>query len=43
MGGIIFQCLVIVFLVGLLIFVALDDRRNRVIRQQEDLDEQTAT
>lgn len=39
MGGIIFQIIVITGLVGLLVYVARDDRRNRVLRILEDNEE----
>ena len=39
MKGIIFQIVVVVFLVGLLCFVALDDRRSRAQREQEEAEE----
>ena len=39
MGGIIFQLVVIAGLVGLLVYVARDDRRNRDLRALEDLEE----
>lgn len=39
MGGIIFQIVVIVGMVGLLIYVAVDDRRNRELRALEELEE----
>jgi len=40
MGGIIFQIVVICGVVGLLIYVARDDRRNREIRILEDAEEE---
>lgn len=40
MGGIIFQVVVIIFLVGLLFYVAIDDRRTRALREREDAEEQ---
>jgi len=39
MGGIIFQLVVIAGLVGLLVYVARDDRRNRALRALEDIEE----
>jgi len=39
MGGIIFQIVVILTLVGILIYVARDDRRNRALRALEDAEE----
>jgi len=39
MGGIIFQIIVITGLVGLLVYVARDDRRNRALRILEDNEE----
>jgi hypothetical protein len=36
MGGIIFQIVVIVGLIGLLLYVARDDRRNRALRLMEE-------
>ena len=40
MGGIIFQIVVIAGLVGLLVYVARDDRRNRALRILEDNEEE---
>lgn len=39
MGGIIFQIVVMLSLVGLLIYVVRDDRRNRDLRALEDAEE----
>jgi hypothetical protein len=36
MGSIVFQIVLMVLVVGLLIYVARDDRRNRVLRAEED-------
>jgi|GEM_PF-4928401 len=40
MRGIIFQIVVVLFVVGLLILVALDDRRTRALREREEAEEQ---
>lgn len=40
MRGIIFQIVVVLFVVGLLIFVALDDRRTRALREREEAEKQ---
>lgn len=39
MRGIIIQIVVVLFVVGLLCFVALDDRRSRAQREQEEAEE----
>lgn len=40
MRGIIFQIVVIAGLVGLLVYVARDDRRNRALRLMEEAEEE---
>lgn len=40
MGSIIFQVVLMLCLVGFLIFLARDDRRNRALRLLEDAEEQ---
>lgn len=40
MGAIIFQVVVIAAIVALLAYVAIDDRRNRALREAEDNSEE---